>query len=85
VLELALAAKNFGQRPCVLHGFDVDSAEPSFLEDFDLTCNLRLMLWDAFIAKKQAEAMKGDDGEKVQQVPLDVIPEFSIENVSEAN
>lgn len=78
MLELALAADRFGQRPSLLYGFDMDATDHALLTDFDLTCNFRLILWDTFLTKKHAEAMKADD-QQVQHVPIDAIPEFSIE------
>jgi hypothetical protein len=52
VLELALAAKSFGQRPSILYGI----TDPAIALDFDLTCNRRLMLWDIYLNKKEAES-----------------------------
>jgi hypothetical protein len=52
VLELALAAKSFGQRPAALYGI----TDPAVALDFDLTCNRRLMMWDIYLKEKEAEA-----------------------------
>jgi hypothetical protein len=63
-----------------LYGLDVEATDSAFLADFDLTCNFRLILWDAYIARKQAEALKGES--EAQQIPMEAIPEFAIESVS---
>lgn len=78
MLELALAAKQFGQRPCVMFGIDIERADPGLLIDFDLLCSLRLILWDAYLEEKKAEAMENarhSDGVPDQQPTL-VIPEY---------
>lgn len=74
-----MAAKNFGQRPCDLFGFDLDAADPDLLKDFDLTCSLRLALWDAYVAEKQAEAIKDAQRESEQQAQAPVTPELLIQ------
>ncbi|HEX7334238.1 MAG TPA: hypothetical protein VF290_22220 [Pyrinomonadaceae bacterium] len=77
MLELALAAKSFGLTPADLYGIDIQRAEPALITDFTLVCSLRLIWWDAWIAKKQAEAMEeARNGMPDQNVPPLVIPEY---------
>lgn len=78
MLELAQAAKNFGLDPCYVYGFDVEKADPHLMRDFKLLCSLRLILWDAYLAKMQSEAMENaqrSHGVPDQQPTL-VIPEY---------
>lgn len=76
MLELALAARNFSLNPCDLFGVDIPKADPAFVSEFVIVCGLRLMLWDAYIEKRKAEAMKdAQSGVPDQQPPL-VIPEY---------
>jgi hypothetical protein len=61
VLELALAAKSFGQRPSTLYGI----LDPAIALDFDLTCNRRLIIWDIYLKEKEAEAYERARNEHV--------------------
>lgn len=49
-------ARNFGQRPSEMFGI----LDRGIALDFDRLHSLRLLLFDVEIAKKQAEAMKGE-------------------------
>lgn len=53
-------ARNFSKPPSELWGIE----DHAIAFDFDRLCNLRLMLYDAEIRKREAEAMKGE-----QEIP----------------
>lgn len=77
MLELAQTAKHFGLDPCYVYGFDLERADPGLMRDFMHLCSLRLILWDAHLAKIQADALKeGRESYAVEQQPPLVIPEF---------
>lgn len=52
------------------------------MKDFDLVHSLRLILWDAFIAKKQAEAVENAKHQQPDQQPPLIIPEFEIQRAN---
>lgn len=71
MLELALAAKSFNLNPADLYAIDTQLAEPALVTDFTLVCSLRLLWWDAWVAKKQAEALKEvSEGNRQTQLQL---------------
>ena len=75
MLELALAAKHFGQRPSDLYG--LDTTEYWVCSDFDRMCSLRLVLWDAYLAEKRSEAIK-KDASAYGNIPPHLIPELDL-------
>jgi hypothetical protein len=51
-----MLAKNTGSRPSDFWGFE----DPIIAWDIDRLCNIRLMFHEAEVAKRQADAMKGE-------------------------